>query len=230
MKKKESNSYNISVEGENCETLYFEHLAKIINDYEPALYKAHIFPKKKNPLSFAKSRINIYSGKSGNKKPSIKYFHIQDIEDYYDSFQKNKFEKLIDEIDKAKEECNIGYYKLGYSNFSFDLWIALHKIDMNFPVNDRHQYYRYINKGFKTNFQHMDDYKSEDEFKKILSLITLKDVIDAVKRAKKIRKKHEADGNHLESYKKFKFYKNNPDLTVNEVVEEILNDCGISTE
>lgn len=28
---KESLSYNISVEGEVCETLYFEHLSKLIN-------------------------------------------------------------------------------------------------------------------------------------------------------------------------------------------------------
>lgn len=65
-KIKECLSYKISVEGENCEALYFEHLQELINDYEPAKYKVSFDIKPKNPLSFAKSRTTQYA-KKGKK-------------------------------------------------------------------------------------------------------------------------------------------------------------------
>lgn len=224
---KESIKFNISVEGINCETLYFEHLENLINNCENAKYKAKFFVKQKNPLSFAKSRINTYSQKGKKGEGFIKYFHIQDIEDYDDEYQRNKFHHLIDEISKAKKYCNISTYDLGYSNFTFDLWIVLHKYNLNTPVQDRHQYYKYINKGFCKNYSSMNEYKTENEFRTILSQITLDDVITAISRAKAIRKTHEDNKEHLEIYNKFSYYRNNPDLTINEIVEEILIDCGV---
>lgn len=76
---KESKSYNISVEGE-CEKYYFDHLAELINNYEKATYKVKFSIKKKNPLSFAKTRNNIYAQKGKKSEGYINeatlYFKI----------------------------------------------------------------------------------------------------------------------------------------------------------
>ena len=224
---KESKSYKISIEGEVCEKLYFEHLEMLINNCNKALYKAKFFVKKKNPLSFAKSRSNIYASKGNKHEGFIKYFHIQDIEDYYDNFQKEKFFNLIDEINETKKVCNISVYELGYSNFTFDLWMVLHKCNLISPVSDRYQYYTYINKAYNKSYLHMDDYKGEAEFKSCISQITLDDAIQAIDRSKKIRKRHKDNKDHLESHGRFSFYRDNPDLTINDIVEEILKDCGV---
>ena len=39
-------------------------------------------------------------------------------------------------------------YKLGYSNFTFELWIILHKKDLKGPLTDKKQYLKYINEIF----------------------------------------------------------------------------------
>ena len=102
---KECLQYNISVEGENCELLYFEHLKKLINECEKAKYKVNFFIRAKNPSSFAKSRISIYTQKGKKSEGYVKFFHVQDIEDYYDKEQLNKFKLIIDDIEKAKKEA-----------------------------------------------------------------------------------------------------------------------------
>ena len=43
----------------------------------------------------------------------IPFIHIQDIEDYYDDYQKSKFFDIIDEMRKAEEIFSISY-ELGY--------------------------------------------------------------------------------------------------------------------
>lgn len=229
MKKefKQSLSYNISVEGEVCEDKYFEHLSELINNCATSKYNVKFFIKKKNPKSFAKSRINLYNQKPKKDEGEIKYIHIQDIENYYDSYQLDKFKNLIDEINETKRECKIRSYELGYTNYTFDLWIALHKVNLLTPVSDRYQYYKYINQGYNKNYLHMDDYKSEDEFDSILKQIELVDVIAAIERGKKIRKAHEDNHEHRESYGKFEFYRDNPDLNIHLIIESILKDCEI---
>ena len=44
MIKKESRQFNISVEGINCEKLYFEHLAKLINNSDRSTYNLKVDP------------------------------------------------------------------------------------------------------------------------------------------------------------------------------------------
>ena len=226
-KIKECLSYKISVEGENCEVLYFDHLQELINDYEPAKYKVSFDVKPKNPLSFAKSRTTQYAKKGKKTDGYIKFIHVQDIEDYYSQYHKNKFEKLIDEIEDAKKQCKISCYDLAYTNYSFDLWMVIHKYDLNTSVDDRHKYFHYINRGYNKNYQHMDDYKNYDEFLSVVSQIKIEDVITAVNRGHAIRNKHIENGDHLEVHNKFGYYRDNPDMSIHLIIEFILKDCGI---
>ena len=108
---KQSLRYNISVEGEVCEKLYFEHLSRLINECDKATYKVSFDIKKKNPSSFYKSRVNTYARKKkGKAKECITYFHVQDIECY--ETHNDKFVALINEIKKLEEETGV-YYQLG---------------------------------------------------------------------------------------------------------------------
>ena len=52
--RKEARKINISVEGDVCEKLYFEHLAKLINTSEENKYNVKINCKKASPIEFAK--------------------------------------------------------------------------------------------------------------------------------------------------------------------------------
>lgn len=54
-------------------------------------------------------------------------------------------------MDRMKQAMSIGKqikYKFGYSNFAFDLWIVLHKIDCNGALPHRRGYLAYINRAF----------------------------------------------------------------------------------
>lgn len=94
-------------------------------------------------------------------------------------------------------------------------------------ITNRDKYYKDINKAFKTSYNHMDEYKKEEEFRKILNSITLDDVINAVARGEKIRKNHEDNNDRKEIVNGFIYYRNNPYMTLHSIVKQILVDVGI---
>ena len=68
MIKKESRQFNISVEGINCEKMYFEHLAKLINNSD-ATYNLKVDPRKMTPMQYAKRNAHRpVEKRKGNKK------------------------------------------------------------------------------------------------------------------------------------------------------------------
>ena len=73
-----------------------------------------------------------------------------------------------------------------------------------------------------------DEFKNADEFQEILSeYITLDSVIDAVKRAESLVLKNEDEQKVKEEYKGAFFYRDNPDVSVHEVVKMIFEVCGV---
>lgn len=210
-KRLENSTYSLTVEGE-CEKLYFEHLKKLINTNENRKRNCVFKPEisKRKPLSFAKANAHI----------TTPFFHIQDIEDYNDERLKLKFNNLLKELKAAKKIVN---YDLGYSNYSFELWICLHKLDMFSFKHNRNDYYIDINKGFNTNYKSCNEFKEKNEFLKLLSNITLEDVSSAITRSIKIKERKE-NKKKISLYN-FEFYKDNPDLSIHEIVKTILNDC-----
>jgi len=54
MNRSESRQFHMFVEGANCERLYFEHLAKLINCSGQNKYNLKISPKAMSPLQYAK--------------------------------------------------------------------------------------------------------------------------------------------------------------------------------
>ena len=220
MGRNESRQFNMSVEGVNCERLYFKHLAKLINGSGRNQYNLKISPKAMTPFQYAKR--NAY--KPVEKLP---YIHIQDIEDYYDDAKRKKSYGVIDEMRKAESTFGISY-RLGYSNYTFELWMLLHVADMNYGVASRVAYLKPVNQYFHRNYKSLDDFKTEAEFQGILNeFITLDAVLLAVSRAERIVKSNTAQEKIKETYRKVAFYRDNPDVTVHEVVKLIFDTCGV---
>ncbi len=224
MKKiKPQKSYHLSVEGET-EEWYFEHLKNLINHSEDARFRVSFDVKRgKTPKSVLKSL-----SLSSYKEAVV--FQICDYESN-DGEHTRKFLSALSELKDIRTECRttkcIKEFSLGYSNFTFDLWMALHKKQFISPVAHRRNYRDFINSAFGTNYQYIDEYKNEHEFKSILSKIQLQDVIGAVKNAEDIRKKNEETKQQSE-YKGFTYYRDNPDFTINIIVKRILMDCRIN--
>ena len=225
MIKKESRQFNISVEGINCEKMYFEHLAKLINSSD-STYNLKVAPRKMSPMQYA--RRNAYkpvAKRKDNKK--LPYIHVQDIEDYYSEFHKNKFFGMIDEMREAEREFGISY-ELGYSNYTFELWMLLHVADMDYSIQDRKAYLSPINRWFHRDFADLDEFKQEAAFQEILDeFVTLDSIRHAIRRAEKIVEQNAQGRKASENYRGLTFYHDNPDVSVHEVVRLIFEVCEV---
>ena len=127
---------------------------------------------------------------------------------------------------EAKQQKKVSY-ELGYSNFAFELWIVLHKIDFNGCQTHRSHYLTPINKIFGEKFLNLDQYKNEANFKRCINKLSLDDVINAIKRAEKIQADNIAFGNKTICLHGYEYYEDNPALSINDVIKKILTECGI---
>lgn len=118
-------------------------------------------------------------------------------------------------------------YKFGYTNLTFDLWIILHKVACNASQTHRKNYINPLNRSYGEKFENMDEYKHEDNFKRCLEQLSIDNVRDAIDRANKIMTRNRENGYLLYEYKGYKYYKENPSLTINEIIEKILKDCEL---
>lgn len=218
MTKRKSNKYYFSTEGKT-EKWYLEHLQKLINDRNDIPYKVDFDPKvNKSILSRAKTITAIYD---------VKAFHLCDYESN-DEEHVGQFEKIIKELNEVKNINKNINYQLGYSNFTFELWIILHKKCQMKSLTSRNQYLNGINKAYSEEFLTLDEYKEEKNLKRILSKITIEDVITAVKNGDKIRDWNEKNAKeNLRNFMGFEYYTENPDLTIHKCIKEILLECGI---
>ena len=57
--------------------------------------------------------------------------------------------------------------------------------------------------------------------------MTLRDVVEAVKRAKAIMEINKQNGYTLHQYRGYSYYKENPSLMIWEIIEKILKDCQL---
>lgn len=201
------------------EKWYFEHLQKLINDDENIPYKVKFEIKINHSV--------ISSAKNLTLPYKMKAFHICDYESK-DMLHIEQFKKVLEELKNVRKINKNLSYKLGYSNLTFDLWIILHKKMQRKLVNHRKNYIADINLAYNENFETIDKYKEEENFKKVLEKITLQDVKTAIKNGNEIRKFNEENNNkERRSFGQVIYYLNNPDVTINECVEQILNECGV---
>lgn len=212
MVKKLNKQYYFSVEGQT-EKWYLDWLQSEINKYEPSEYKVNIISKQeKDPASFVKSIT-----KPG-KEPIT---HLCDCEGNSPE-DCEVFKAVLDKMKKAGKK-----YCLGYSNYTFELWIILHKKDCNKHFTDRNHYLGEINDVFNTKYKSLDDYKKEENFKRCLQTLSLRDVRTAVDRANKIMETLKRNGGQPVTYKGYEYYMENPSTSVWQSIRQILVDCKI---
>lgn len=215
----ETKKYILTVEGET-EEWYFLWLKNQINNYEGRSYNASIVPKvQQSPRSF-------YKGTNAKVSPEI--IHVCDVEST-DNEHLKKFENILKEMKEAKEQKNIKY-QLGYSNFTFELWMILHKQDCFGPFSSRKQYLVPIQQAFGEKFEDLDHYKQEAAFKRCLGKLSLNDVKAAVRRADKLAEQNIKNRKQLIKHCGYSYYRDNPALSINEVVKKMLTECGVMTK
>ena len=214
--RKTTQKYYFSVEGET-EKWYFDWLQEKINSEPAAKHKVSIDSKIQNPIKRAKS-INVLT--------KTEIIHVFDYESN-DEAHTVQFMKTLDSLKGTSKLGKQIKYQPGYSNFTFELWMVLHKAECNAPLVHRRQYLDPINKAYDENFENLDQYKHEANFKRVLGKISLPDVIAAINRSKVIMQKNMENGLVLQQYKGYRYYRENPALSVWESIEKILKDCEL---
>ncbi len=145
--KLETIKYSFTVEGET-EQWYLTWLKEQINACKGRSYNISIVPKvQSSPSKF-------YKGINAKTTPLVT--HICDVESN-EPFHVDKFQRILSEMKEAKDQKGIEYH-LGYSNFTFELWMVLHKSTCNGPLANRSQYLEPINRAFREKFEDLDHY------------------------------------------------------------------------
>ncbi|WP_367568192.1 RloB family protein [Lacrimispora sp.] len=215
--RKENRTYYFSVEGET-EKWYLDWLQDLINANPAAKYTVKLDSKiQKDPLARAKGLTIL------GKTEIIHIFDRESEEDVHVT----QFKTTLDRMKMAQSIGKSITYRLGYSNFTFELWMILHKSDCNGSLTHRSQYLVPLNKAYNEKFENLDQYKHEDNFKRILKQLTLEHVHAAIQRSKAIMRRNQESGYILQEYKRYKFYKENPALSIWESIEKILRECEL---
>lgn len=215
--RKEKHTYYFSVEGET-EKWYLDWLQNAINHDPTATCKVKLDSKiQKDPVTRAKGMTIL--GKT-------EIMHIFDRESE-SAVHQEQFKTTLDRMKQAQSLGKNIKYSLGYSNFTFELWIILHKTDCNSTLAHRRQYLAPLNRAFGKHFENLDQYKREDNFKRVLGKLTLDDVRQAIRRSEAIMQRNQENGFVLQQYRGYKFYRENPSLSIWTTVKRILSDCGL---
>lgn len=190
------------------EKMYLNHIASLIKKFPQKVVKFNTFVDSTHRL---KKRYEEYDSAA--------------VFDY--DFNNVEFKKNIEIWDKLNRELKPTKRKSGrhiyhaYSNVNFDLWLILHKEDFNRIVTRNDAYIPDVRRiyGLKST----DDIKNEGVIKKILSQITLEDLMKAIERAEKIRdRKVRADEMNVGSTVVY----SNPEFSIHEFLKVVLKDSG----
>lgn len=190
------------------ETMYLNHVAKLIKDFPQKVVKFNTFEDSPHRLE---KRYEAYDS------AAIFDFDHNEVE----------FKRNIEICDALNKKLKPSKRKEGrhiyhaYSSVNFDLWLILHKEDYNKSVSRNDAYISDVRRIFGLN--QTDNIKNEEVINKILSQITLDDVKSAIQRAETIRKsKVKADSTKIGSTTIY----SNPDFSIHEFLRAVLEDSG----
>lgn len=217
--RKTTRQYYFSVEGET-EKLYLAWLQNLINKQDERKFNVVFKAEVCRPKSYVKRLKTL---------ESVEVYNVIDFESQ-SVHHVNEFKAQIDEmVEVVKLNGNkIKRYQLAYTNLSFELWMLLHVTACNAPKNSKHDYLPLINKHFNKEYQSLREYKRGNEFKNILTKLTLDDVMLAIKRAYIIEDnnlKHQK-----QNYRNHVFHLGNPSLSLHEILNDIFTKIGFHSE
>ena len=115
MNRKIRKNYYFSVEGET-EKWYFKWLENQINNNDNASFKVNFTVYVQKEPARAIKRIT-----------SVDKIEIVHVFDFEEPQNEEAFKNTLSSMKKAAGIKRVKKYYLGYSNYSFDLWIILHK-------------------------------------------------------------------------------------------------------
>lgn len=209
--------YIISCEGET-EVIYFNYLQELLIAEG---YKIEINAKKQTVSSIIKSQQGTYT-QLGEKNLA----RVEDIEVLADDKTRICLSKSYKSITDASKKTKSA--KLFISNISFELWLILHKAGTVKKVDKVSDYLPLINKHYCRKFNSLGVYKECKNLKSVIQSISLDDVKSAVERARMIRNCNIKNNSHAKVIiNGFEYYSCNPDLSVHELVRDILYELGI---
>lgn len=201
---KEYKRYFFMVETE-IEKLYFDRLQELINESDKSKYSVNIITiVQPSAMKYTKT------GKPVNAS--------KETDESNDIVNNPKLQELLlkmKEINPNRRKK----YNIGYGNYSFELWMLLHKQMCNEVLSDKTQYLKDINNSYDLEFNDLKEFN--DNFKYCLDKINLDNVEKAIERSKQIM------NNKIINEETQEQCKNNPTLTIWEYVEEILTECGL---
>lgn len=206
--------YTFSVEGET-EKWYLERVEELINDCNQLRFKVSLKVEViKNPIKFVKKIIPV----------QVDYLcHVCDVEGQTPG-DISGFENTLRDMKKASESKKLEYH-LGYSNYSFELWMIFHKQDCFGSLGGKRDYLSNINRAFGTGYQDLNEYKAENNFQHCLQQITLDDVRAAIRRAEHVINQKRTTGEQEIAFAKHRYYRSNPALSIHLVIKHILTEC-----
>lgn len=210
---RQSVKFYLSVEGET-EKWYFEHLRGLVNASPDARYKITLRCDVENsPLDMAK-RLPVPKG------ASIDVWHVFDFESDSEQHRRN-FREALRQMRDANDMGKRLRYWPAYSNFTFDLWMVLHRRGVA-HCGHRDEYLRQINAAYGTRFRKMHEYKREENFKGLLADIVLEDVAGAVERAKQMNETTMRKGARTAEHCGYTYCLDNPYTELHQLVGEML--------
>lgn len=210
--------YYFSVEGQT-EKLYLEWLEMQINAdsrYPPVRFHVRV---EKDPLAFARAFA---------PRGFMTVWHLCDMESA-DAVHMAHFRDILTRMAKAEEDYPEIEYQLAYTNFTFELWIILHKLDADRPLASRKQYLSLLNTAYGEDFQSLDHYKRKRDFTRILRKLSLRDVAHAVSRAQRIEQLNWLRCRPVRCAS-YAYFEQNPSLSLGECIGSILRSCGVTDE
>lgn len=200
----------IGCEGHNQERMYFDKVAELVNCIEERTHDLvfdYAEPYGGDPKCVVERTIE----KSIGKENKVSVFD-------YDG-KKEKYEEAIDLAKENKIE-------LGYSNYSFDLWLILHKEDYFEVVQNQNDYADKLRQVY--GFSADTKIKKQEIVRKMMDQIELSDIKIAIQRGKKISKDNQdkvqnktPEGNG---------YYNNPDTQMHILLQFLFAKIGIKIE
>ena len=153
----------------------------------------------------------------------LEIVHVFDFEDMQNE---TAFQNTLSAMKTASKMKKKVKYILGYSNYTFDLWIVLHKACIKGTKNHRSNYLSDINRYYDMNFESMADYKEEANFKKLLNCLTLEEVKTAILNAEKIEQQNLRNYQKI-SYSGYEYYRENPSMNLHQSIRKILKNVNL---
>ncbi len=204
--------YYLSLEGE-CELLYFRRLEALIHAAPESRIDAVLECVVHHSPGRAIRRLRQKALSHGDSAPVI--WHIRDME-----------ERGNPAFHAALRELKQTGMRLCYSNYTFELWLLMHRYRMAEALSDKRSYLKYINRLFGTYFSTLHEYKEKQNQQKLFGHNTLDDVRTAVVNAESIMQEKAQRQQALE-FCGFRYYPDNPATTVQVFVRHLLTDCGL---